>query len=109
MDRAAPDHAKHKDTGRRRDIGSLRDRQHRPHPARRVGRDHLRSREDSGTQYRSAIFYKDAEQKRNAEAYIKQLSAAQVFNRPIATEVTALKRFFPAEEYHQQFVKRNPD
>ncbi|HXM45520.1 MAG TPA: peptide-methionine (S)-S-oxide reductase MsrA [Bryobacteraceae bacterium] len=64
---------------------------------------------DSGPQYRSAIFYKDLEQKRIAEAYIKQLGDAQVFKKPIVTEVTALSRFYPAEGYHQQFVKRNPD
>ncbi len=64
---------------------------------------------DSGPQYRSAIFYKDAEQKRIAEAYIRQLGDAKVFKRPIVTEVTALTRFYPAEGYHQQFVKRNPD
>ena len=64
---------------------------------------------DSGTQYRSAIFYRDAEQKRIAEAYIKQLGDAQVFRKPIMTEVTALDRFYRAEGYHQQFVKKNPD
>lgn len=64
---------------------------------------------DYGHQYRSAIFYKDAEQKRIAEAYIKQLQEANVFHKPIVTEVTALKRFYAAEEYHQDFVKRHPD
>ena len=64
---------------------------------------------DSGTQYRSAIFYKDAEQKRVAEAYIKQLGDAQVFSKPIVTELAPLSRFYPAEGYHQQFVRRNPD
>jgi peptide-methionine (S)-S-oxide reductase len=64
---------------------------------------------DSGPQYRSAIFYKDAEQKRIAEAYIKQLGDAQAFKKPIATDVVALSRFYPAEGYHQQFVKKNPD
>jgi peptide-methionine (S)-S-oxide reductase len=64
---------------------------------------------DSGPQYRSAIFYKDAEQKRIAEAYIKQLGAAHVFGSPIVTEVSALPRFYPAEEYHQQFVKKNAE
>jgi peptide-methionine (S)-S-oxide reductase len=64
---------------------------------------------DSGPQYRSAIFYKDAGQKRIAEAYIKQLGDAHVFDRPIVTEVAALGRFYPAEGYHQQFVKRNPN
>ena len=55
------------------------------------------------------IFYKDAEQKRIAEAYIKQLGDAQAFKKPIATDVVALSRFYPAEGYHQQFVKKNPD
>ena len=64
---------------------------------------------DSGPQYRSAIFYKDAEQKRIAEAYIQQLAAAHVFKSSIVTEVVPLDGFYPAEEYHQQFVKRNPD
>src|SRR5712692_9527964 len=63
---------------------------------------------DYGHQYRSAIFYKNAEQKRVAEAYIKQLEEAKVFNKPIVTEVTELKRFYPAEEYHQDFVKQHP-
>jgi len=64
---------------------------------------------DWGKQYRSVIFYKDDEQKRVAEAYIKQLDDAKVFHKPIVTEVTALKGFYPAEEYHQQFVRRNPN
>ena len=64
---------------------------------------------DYGRQYRSAIFYRDAEQKRVAEAYLKQLEQAQVFHKPIATEVVELKAFYPAEEYHQQFVRRHPD
>ena len=64
---------------------------------------------DHGRQYRSAIFYMNAEQKRVAEAYIKQLDEAKVFHAPIVTQVTELKAFYPAEEYHQDFVKRNPD
>jgi peptide-methionine (S)-S-oxide reductase len=64
---------------------------------------------DYGRQYRSAIFYKDAEQKRVAEAYLKQLEEAHVFHKPIVTEVVELKAFYPAEEYHQQFVRRHPD
>jgi peptide-methionine (S)-S-oxide reductase len=64
---------------------------------------------DYGRQYRSVIFYKDAEQKRIAEAYIKQLNEAQLFKKPIVTEVTALTRFYPAEAYHQHFVKLHPD
>ena len=63
---------------------------------------------DSGRQYRSAIFFKDAEQKRIAESYIHQIQQAKVFDRPIVTEVVPLQRFYPAEEYHQHFVKRNP-
>src|SRR5579859_2081728 len=64
---------------------------------------------DYGRQYRSAIFYKDAEQKRIAEAYIKQLEEAKVFHKPIVTEVAELKGFYPAEEYHQHFVQRHPN
>lgn len=64
---------------------------------------------DYGRQYRSAIFYKDDEQKRIAEAYIKQLNEAEVFKKPIVTEVTALPHFYPAEAYHQHFVKLHPD
>ena len=64
---------------------------------------------DYGHQYRSAIFYKGPDQKRIAEAYIKQLTEAKVFAKPIVTEVSPLKAFYPAEEYHQDFVKRHPD
>jgi len=64
---------------------------------------------DFGKQYRSAIFYKDAEQKRVAEAYIQQLEEAKVFHKPIVTEVTQLKGFYPAEEYHQHYVQRHPN
>jgi peptide-methionine (S)-S-oxide reductase len=63
---------------------------------------------DEGTQYRSAIFYTSDEQKRVAEAYIQQLNAAKVFRRPIVTQVTSLKGFYAAEEYHQNFIERNP-
>lgn len=64
---------------------------------------------DWGKQYRSAIFAKDAEQKKIALAYIKQLNDAKVFAKPIVTEVVDLKGFYPAEGYHQDFVKNNPD
>ena len=64
---------------------------------------------DHGRQYRSAIFYMDPQQKRVAEAYISQLNEAKVFHKPIVTQVGELKAFYPAEEYHQDFVKRNPD
>ena len=64
---------------------------------------------DTGTQYRSAIFYANDEQKRIAEAYIQQLNNARVFSGKIVTEVTPLKGFYAAEEYHQNFIARNPD
>jgi len=63
---------------------------------------------DVGRQYRSAIFYADDEQKRVAEAYIKQLDSAKVFDRPIVTEVVPLERFYEAEAYHQNYAARNP-
>lgn len=64
---------------------------------------------DIGKHYRSAIFYKDAEQKQIAEAYIQQLSEAKVFGKPIVTEISAFKAFYPAEEYHQDYAEANPD
>jgi peptide-methionine (S)-S-oxide reductase len=64
---------------------------------------------DHGTQYRSAIFYANDDQKRVAENYIKQLNDAHVFSRPIVTSLEPLEKFYPAEEYHQDFVKRNPN
>ena len=64
---------------------------------------------DTGTQYRSAIFYSDDEQKRIAEAYIKQLNQAKVFKRPIATQVSGLTSYHPAEAYHQDYAARHPD
>lgn len=63
---------------------------------------------DVGRQYRSAIFYGDAEQKRVAEAYIAQLDQARVFDAPIVTEVTPLEAFFEAEPYHQGYAAKNP-
>jgi peptide-methionine (S)-S-oxide reductase len=64
---------------------------------------------DEGTQYRSAIFYSDDEQKRVAEAYIAQLTAANVFHHKIVTQLTPLSGFYPAEAYHQHFLDRNPN
>ncbi|HEX4621698.1 MAG TPA: peptide-methionine (S)-S-oxide reductase MsrA, partial [Myxococcaceae bacterium] len=55
---------------------------------------------DLGSQYRSAIFYADADQKQTAQRYIDQLNKANVFPRPIVTEVVPLQHFYPAEEYH---------
>jgi peptide-methionine (S)-S-oxide reductase len=64
---------------------------------------------DYGTQYRSAIFYSNDEQKRVAEAYIKQLNDAKVYSRPIVTQIVPLEGFYRAEEYHQDFLDHNPD
>jgi peptide-methionine (S)-S-oxide reductase len=64
---------------------------------------------DSGTQYRSVIFYANDDQKRIADAYIAQLNQAKVFSKPIATQVVALKEFYPAEGYHQNYFTLHPD
>ena len=63
---------------------------------------------DTGTQYRSAIFYHDDEQKRIAEELIKDLNARKIWDRPIVTEVTKLDKFYMAEDYHQEYFARNP-
>jgi peptide-methionine (S)-S-oxide reductase len=63
---------------------------------------------DVGTQYRSAIFYADDTQKRIAQAYIDQLEQAHAFSRPIVTRVDPLKGFYPAEDYHQDYLIHNP-
>jgi peptide-methionine (S)-S-oxide reductase len=64
---------------------------------------------DTGSQYRSSIFYGNEEQKRIAEAYIAQLDNAKVFPRRIVTQVVALKAFYPAEAYHQNYAALHPD
>jgi len=64
---------------------------------------------DVGTQYRSAIFYADPDQKRIAQAYIDQLSNAKVFAQPIVTQLTPLNGFYRAEDYHQDYLARHPD
>ena len=64
---------------------------------------------DVGTSYRSAIFYTSDEQKRLAQAYIAQLDAQKVFHSRIVTEVTPLKGFYRAEDYHQDYAYYNPD
>jgi peptide-methionine (S)-S-oxide reductase len=64
---------------------------------------------DSGKQYRSVIFYGDDEQKKIAEAYIAQLDQAGAFKRKIVTQVVALKAFYPAEAYHQNYATRHPN
>ena len=63
---------------------------------------------DVGTQYRSAIFYHDEEQKKTAEDLIKDLNAQKIWDRPIVTEVTKLDKFYMAEDYHQEYFARNP-
>jgi peptide-methionine (S)-S-oxide reductase len=63
---------------------------------------------DVGTQYRSAIFYDSPEQKISAEQKIKELEAAHVWRNPIVTEVTPLERYYPAEDYHQEYFANNP-
>ena len=64
---------------------------------------------DHGPQYRSAVFYADEDQKREAEQYIKELTDKKIFKDQIVTEVTPLKEFYPAEDYHQDFMKMNPN
>jgi peptide-methionine (S)-S-oxide reductase len=64
---------------------------------------------DEGTQYRSAIFYGNDEQKRIAEAYIAQLNQAKVFSKPIVTQVVPLKAFYAAEAYHQNYAAIHPN
>ncbi|QHL89462.1 peptide-methionine (S)-S-oxide reductase MsrA [Nibribacter ruber] len=64
---------------------------------------------DVGTQYRSAIFYKTPEEKAQIDAYIAKLNSARAFQAPIVTQVEPLKEFYPAEDYHQDFYKTNPD
>ena len=75
---------------------------HDPTQLNRQGPDH-------GPQYRSAIFYRNAEQKRIAESYIRQLTDAKTFSRPIVTQVAKLPAFYRAEEYHQNYLERNPN
>jgi peptide-methionine (S)-S-oxide reductase len=63
---------------------------------------------DVGTQYRSAIFYHDEEQKKIAEELIKDLNAQQIWDKPIVTQVEKLDKFYMAEDYHQEYFARNP-
>lgn len=63
---------------------------------------------DIGTQYRSAIFYHDEEQKRIAEELIKELNAQKIWDKPIVTEVSKLDKFYMAEDYHQEYFAKNP-
>jgi peptide-methionine (S)-S-oxide reductase len=63
---------------------------------------------DVGTSYRSAIFYTNPEQREAAEAYVKQLDAANVFARPIVTQIVPLEAFYRGEDYHQDYAIKNP-
>ena len=74
---------------------------HDPTQLNRQGNDH-------GRQYRSAIFYADDAQREVAEAYIRQLDEAHVFDAPIVTTLEPLKGFYEAEDYHQGYAERNP-
>jgi peptide-methionine (S)-S-oxide reductase len=75
---------------------------HDPTQLNRQGPDH-------GTQYRSAIFYNTPQQQQVAESYIKQLTTAKTFSRPIVTQVSKLKGFYRAEEYHQNYLAQHPN
>jgi len=63
---------------------------------------------DIGTQYRSAIFYHDEEQKKVAEEVIRDLNAQKIWDNPIVTEVTKFDKFYVAEDYHQEYFAKNP-
>jgi peptide-methionine (S)-S-oxide reductase len=64
---------------------------------------------DVGPQYRSAIFYHSPEQKATAEALIQRLNAQQLWSAPIVTQVAAFDTFYPAEDYHQEYFRNNPE
>ncbi|WP_407930516.1 peptide-methionine (S)-S-oxide reductase MsrA [Ignavibacterium album] len=63
---------------------------------------------DVGTQYRSVIFYHNQEQKQKAEYYKKKLEAEKIWDKPIVTEITEFRKFYPAEDYHQNYYDNNP-
>ncbi|MCY7375249.1 MAG: peptide-methionine (S)-S-oxide reductase MsrA [Pyrinomonadaceae bacterium] len=64
---------------------------------------------DTGTQYRSAIFYASDEQKQTAQNFISKLTADKAFVQPIVTQVVALENFYPAEDYHQNYLVQHPN
>lgn len=64
---------------------------------------------DEGTQYRSAVFFTNDEQKKIVESYVAQMEQDKVFPRKIVTQIAALKAFYPAEGYHQQYFDRHPE
>ena len=63
---------------------------------------------DVGTQYRSAVFYNSEEQKQAAEEVVKEITDESVYDAPIVTEITPLKKFWVAEDYHQEYFANNP-
>ena len=63
---------------------------------------------DAGSQYRSAIFYSGPEQKAEAEAAVKRAQASGLWRNPVITEIVPFKKFWAAEEYHQDYLKKNP-
>ena len=63
---------------------------------------------DVGTQYRSVIFYHSSDQKQTAETMIRELTYQKVFKSPIVTQVVGLTKFYPAEDYHRDYYRRNP-
>ena len=64
---------------------------------------------DVGTQYRSAIFYHNEPQRAIAEAVIKELNEAHLWKKPIVTQLVALEKFYPAEDYHREYFSRHPE
>lgn len=63
---------------------------------------------DVGTQYRSVVLYRNADQKKNVEDVIKQIDASKIWGRPIVTQVVPFEAFYKAEDYHQEYFKNNP-
>jgi peptide-methionine (S)-S-oxide reductase len=63
---------------------------------------------DHGTEYRSVVFYADDEQRRATERYIRELEAKDIYDKSIVTELTPLEAFYPAEDYHQDFLRLHP-
>ena len=64
---------------------------------------------DTGTQYRSAIFYHDEQQKTIAEELIGELNKASIWEKPIVTQIVPLNKFYPAEDYHREYFARHPE
>jgi methionine-S-sulfoxide reductase len=67
-----------------------------------------RQHNDVGTQYRSAIFYHSEEQRQTAEKVKARVNASGKWKRPIVTEITKAGKFWPAEDYHQDYLQKNP-